>query len=615
MARRGSGSKDLEDRPTSRNVGALRGLVPFVLRYKARLALIFIMLSVASAATLAMPYGVGILIDNGFSDGPTGETAGDIDQYFGFFLALATVLALSSAGRFYFVMWMGERVVADVRKAVYRHLMDLSPSFYEKTKTGEILSRLTTDTTLIQSVVGASASIALRNVFMLIGAFGLLIYTSPRLSAYFVILAPMVILPLIVVGRRVRGQSSQAQEKVADTSALAGESLAAIQTVQSYTQEKREAARFDDYTEFAFKAGKRRISSQAALTATIIFLVFAGIVGVLWAGARLVASDPDFTGGTLAQFILYSVLAASSMGALSEVWSEVQRASGAAERLMELLKIPSDIVAPEKPETLPDRVEGALVFDNVTFKYPTRDHVEVLREFSLKIAPGEKIALVGPSGAGKTTVFQLLLRFYDPRKGCITIEGRDLRTLDPVDLRNQFSVVSQDPVIFGTTARANILYGRPDASDEEVEAAAEAATADRFLEALPQSYDTDLGPNGVTLSGGQRQRVAIARAVLRDAPILLLDEATSALDSESESLVQGALDTLMEGRTTLIIAHRLSTILKADRIVVLDEGRIVDIGRHDELVAKGGLYARLAELQFNAKITDIRAHTTGETRG
>ncbi len=615
MARRGSGSKDLEDRPTSRNVGALRGLVPFVLRYKARLALIFIMLSVASAATLAMPYGVGILIDNGFSDGPTGEGTGDIDQYFGFFLALATVLALSSAGRFYFVMWMGERVVADVRKAVYRHLMDLSPSFYEKTKTGEILSRLTTDTTLIQSVVGASASIALRNVFMLIGALGLLIYTSPRLSAYFVILAPMVILPLIVVGRRVRGQSSQAQEKVADTSALAGESLAAIQTVQSYTQEKREAFRFDEATEFAFKAGKRRISSQAALTATIIFLVFAGIVGVLWAGARLVASDPDFTGGTLAQFILYSVLAASSMGALSEVWSEVQRASGAAERLMELLNISSDIIAPETPERLPDRVEGALVFDNVTFKYPTRDHVEVLQEFCLQIAPGEKIALVGPSGAGKTTVFQLLLRFYDPRKGGITIEGRDLRTLDPVDLRNQFSVVSQDPVIFGTTARANILYGRPDASDQDVEAAAEAATADRFLEALPQGYDTDLGPNGVTLSGGQRQRVAIARAVLRDAPILLLDEATSALDSESESLVQGALDKLMEGRTTLIIAHRLSTILKADRIVVLDEGRIVDIGRHDELVAKGGLYARLAELQFNAKITDIRAHTTGDTRG
>lgn len=603
MARRGARDKDIEERPTSRNIGALRGLVPFVLKYKGRLAMVFTMLTIASAATLAMPYGVGVLIDNGFSD----DAAGDIDQYFGFFLALATLLAVSSAGRFYFVMWMGERVVADVRKAVYEHLVGLSPSFYEKTKTGEILSRLTTDTTLIQSVVGASASVALRNFFMLIGALILLIYTSPRLSAYFVVLAPMVIVPLLLVGRRVRGQSNVAQEKVADTSALAGEALGAIQTVQSFTQERRESERFNGAVEYAFRAGKRRITSQAMLTATIIFLVFASIVGVLWAGARLVASDPNFTGGELAQFILYSVLAAGAMGALSEVWTEVQRAAGAAERLIELLNIPSDIVAPAKPVRLPDRVEGALVLEHVSFKYPTRDHVEVLRDFSLSIAPGEKVALVGPSGAGKTTVFQLLLRFYDPQEGRITIEGEDLRDLDPVDLRSQFSVVSQDPVIFGTTAKENILYGRPDASDSEIEAAARVATADRFLEDLPEAYDTDLGPNGVTLSGGQRQRVAIARAVLRGAPVLLLDEATSALDSENENLVQGALDTLMEGCTTLIIAHRLSTILKADRIVVMDEGRIVDIGRHGELVAKGGLYARLAELQFNAKVTDIRA--------
>lgn len=607
MARRGANDKDIEDRPKSRNIGALRGLAPFVLAYRGRLAMVLIMLTIASAATLAMPYGVGILIDNGFSDNETG----DIDQYFGFFLALAALLAVSSAGRFYFVMWMGERVVADVRKAVYDHLVGLSPTFYEKTKTGEILSRLTTDTTLIQSVVGASASVALRNFFMLIGAIILLVYTSPRLSAYFVVLAPAVILPLLLVGRRVRGQSNVAQEKVADTSALAGEALGAIQTVQSFTQERRESKRFSETVEFAFRAGKRRITSQAMLTATIIFLVFSGIVGVLWAGARLVASDPNFTGGELAQFILYSVLAAGSMGALSEVWTEVQRAAGAAERLVELLNVKNDIDAPQNPKVLATPIKGALTFDHVTFKYPTRDHVEVLQDFTLTIAPGEKIALVGPSGAGKTTVFQLLLRFYDPISGSIRIEDTDIRDLDPVDLRSQFSVVSQSPVIFGTTAKANILYGRPDASDEEVAAAAQVATADRFLEALPDSYDTDLGPNGVTLSGGQRQRVAIARAVLRGSPVLLLDEATSALDSESESLVQGALDALMEDRTTLIIAHRLSTILKADRIVVMDEGRIVDIGGHKELVAKGGLYARLAELQFSVKVTDIRAHQEG----
>lgn len=608
MARRGEQDPEAEERASSKNLTAIRGLLPFVFKYKGRLAIVMFMLTLAAGVTLAMPYGVRLLIDNGFTD----EMGSSVDKYFGFFLALATLLAISSAGRFYFVMWMGERVVADVRKAVYDHLVTLSPSFIERTKTGEILSRLTTDTTLIQSIVGASASIALRNLFMMIGAIILLVYTSPRLSAYFVVLAPMVILPLLVVGRRVRGQSNLAQEKIADTSALAGESLGAIQTVQSNTQEEREASRFFTAVEFAFGAGKRRIRSQAMLTATVIFLVFASIVGVLWAGARLVANDPSFTGGDLAQFILYAIFAAASLGSLSEVWSEVQKAAGAAERLVELLNIGSDIEAPANPKSLPERVEGALKLDQVIFKYPTRDHVEVLQDFTLEVKPGEKIALVGPSGAGKTTVFQLLLRFYDPQDGGIELEGIDLRDLDPVDLRSQFAVVSQDPVIFGTTAKENILYGRPEASMEEIEAAAKVATADRFLEDLPEGYDTDLGPNGVTLSGGQRQRVAIARAVLRDAPILLLDEATSALDSESEQLVQGALDTLMENRTTLVIAHRLSTILKADRIVVMDEGRIVDIGRHEELVEKGGLYARLAELQFNANVTDIRSHQAGD---
>lgn len=604
MARRGQEDKEAEERPSSRNVGALIGLLPFVLKYKGRLLLVFFFLTFAASVTLAMTHGVRLLVDNGFA-----EDAGvSVDRYFGFFFGLAILLAVSSAGRFYFVMVMGERVVADIRKAIYDHLIELSPSFYERTKTGEVLSRLTTDTTLIQSVFGASASIALRNAFMLIGAIIMLVATSPRLSAYFVILAPAVILPLLLVGRRVRGQSNFAQERVADTSAMAGEALGAIQTVQSNTQGPREASRFGQAAEYAFGAGRRRIRSQAVLTATIIFLVFASIVGILWTGARLVSSDPNFSAGDLVQFILLAVVAAGSLGSLSEVWSEIQRGAGAAERLVELLSIESDIKAPEDPVALPGRASGALSFDNVTFKYPTRDHVEVLQDFVLDIKPGEKVALVGPSGAGKTTVFQLLLRFYDPKKGKVTIEGVDLRDLTPSDLRSQFSVVSQEPVLFGTTARENILYGRPDASDAEVEAAAEVASAHTFLEDLPDGYDTDLGPNGTTLSGGQRQRVAIARAVLRDAPILLLDEATSALDSESEHLVQGALDKLMEGRTTLMIAHRLSTILKADRIVVMDKGQIVDIGKHAELVAKDGLYARLAELQFNANVTEMRAH-------
>lgn len=604
MARGDNKTAEAEDRPSSRNVRALRGLLPFLLRYKTRLLLVFLFLSIASIVTLAMPAGVRLLIDNGFAE----DAASNVDRYFLYFFGLAVLLALSSAGRFYFVMVLGERVVADIRTRVYDHLVGLSPSYFEKTQTGEVLSRLTTDTTLIQSVFGASASIALRNTFMLIGAVVMLVATSPRLSAYFVFLAPAVILPIILFGRRVRGQSNYAQERVGDTSALAGERLGAIRTVQSNTQEERESSLFARVAEQAYRAGRRRILSQAFLTATVIFLAFAGIVSILWTGARLVATDASFTAGDLVQFILYAVLAAGAFGSLSEVWSEIQRGAGAAERLVELLDVKSDILPPEHPKSLPQPLKGEIAFHAVGFKYPTRDHVEVLQDFNLTIRPGEKIALVGPSGAGKTTVFQLLLRFYDPKSGSITIDGIDLRELDPKDVRSLYSLVAQEPVLFGASARENILYGRPDASAAEMTAAAVVATADRFLEDLPEGYDTDLGPGGMTLSGGQRQRVAIARAVLRDAPILLLDEATSALDSESEQLVQSALDTLMEGRTTVVIAHRLSTILKADRIVVMDKGQIVDIGRHEELVAKGGLYARLAEIQFSAKVADLQAH-------
>ena len=487
--------------------------------------------------------------------------------------------------------------MADIRAHLYSHLLTLSPYFYERTRTGEILSRLTTDTTLIQSIVGASASVALRNIFMFAGASVMLTVTSPRLSAYFLLLAPAVILPLILFGRAVRGQSNKAQEKIANTSALAGESLGAIQTVQAFTQEERERSRFQEMVEQAFRAAKRLIRLQAILTATIIFMVFASIVGILWTGARLVGSGA-MSPGELTQFIMYAAFAAASLGALSEVWGDVQRAAGAAERLTELLATKSDIVEREQLVALPEETARAISMEHLTFHYPSRDKIAVLRDFTLHLKPGEKVALVGPSGAGKSTVFQLLMRFYDPQGGAIKIAGVDIRDLALKDLRSEFSLVPQDTAIFGASAGDNIRYGRPEASYEEMLRAAEIATADRFIDELPDGFDTDLGQKGMALSGGQRQRIAIARAVLRQAPILLLDEATSALDSESERLVQEALDKLMEDRTTLIIAHRLSTVLKADRIIVMDKGCVVESGTHDDLVRKDGLYARLAELQF-----------------
>ncbi len=587
------------ERARSRDLRSLAALWPFVSAYNGQLSVVLVMLSIAAAATLVVPMALRDIVDHGFSN----DDISYIDRVFQLFLIVALVLALSSACRFFFVMRLGERVIADVRMAVYNHVITLSAYFFERTRTGEIVSRLTTDTTLIQSIVGASASIALRNVVMLVGALLMLVWTSPKLSALFVVAAPIIIFPLIIFGRRVRGLSRQAQGHVASTSALASESLNAVQTVQAFAQEDRERHRFAAAVEQTFQAASRRIGFQAVLTSIIIFLAFASVDGILWIGAREVAKGA-MTGGQLLQFVMLAVLAASALGSLSEVWGEVQRAAGASERLMELLHTPNEIHAPSAPEALPAKPKLSIAFDHVTFEYPSRKNVSVLRDFSLSIAPGEKVALVGPSGAGKSTVFQLLLRFYDTQDGAVRIDNIDVREVDPQALRRLYAFVPQETVIFGTSTLDNIRYSRPDASMKAVSAAAAAATADRFITQLPEGYDTPMGERGVTLSGGQRQRISIARALISDAPILLLDEATSALDSESEHLVQNALDTLMEGRTTLMIAHRLSTVLKADRIIVMDEGRIVEEGTHADLVAKGGLYAHLAKLQFTDQRSD-----------
>ncbi|MCP5432155.1 MAG: ATP-binding cassette domain-containing protein [Alphaproteobacteria bacterium] len=580
-------------RRSSRRVGMLARLLPFILRYKLMLAVALAALLVASGATLVLPLAVRGVIDHGFS----ADDAAKVDRYFFLFLGVVVVLAVGSATRFYFVSWLGERVIADLRKAVYGHVVTLSVPFFEATRTGEVLSRLTTDTTLIQTVVGSSASIALRNMVTMAGALALLVYSSPHLASLVLLAAPLVIGPIIVFGRRVRTLSRKSQDRIADTSAIAGESLSAIQTVQAFSREAHEAERFAGATEAAFKVALRRILARAGMTALAIFLVTSSIVAVLWVGAKEVLAG-HMTGGELAQFILYAVLVASATGALSEVWGDVQRAAGATERLMELLAVEPQIASPAVPAPLPSPPPGALAFEAVTFRYPSRPEVAALERFSLAVRPGETVALVGPSGAGKSTVIQLALRFFDPSEGRIALDGVDMRTADLAALRARMSLVPQDPVIFSGTILDNIRYARPQASEADVAAAAEAAAAAGFIEALPKGYQTVLGERGVTLSGGQRQRIAIARALLKDAPILLLDEATSALDAESERAVQTALETAMTDRTTLVIAHRLATVLRADRIVVMDRGRIVAEGRHAELIAQGGLYARLARLQF-----------------
>ena len=581
------------------SLATLKGLVPFLAPYKRQFALAGVALLVAAGATLAIPYAFRQMIDLGF--GATGsKSAEHIDLYFLALFGVAIVLAVSAAGRHFIVSWLGERVTADIRDAVYRHVVTQSPQFFEITRSGEVLSRLTTDTTLIQAVVGTSISMALRNALLFVGGLAMMFVTSVKLTSIIVVMLVVVVLPIIAFGRRVRALSRNSQDRVADASAMAGEILNAMSTVQAYTHEKIEANRFGVSVERAFTTAVRQIRARSLLTMVSIVLVFGAIVFVLWLGAHAVI-EGTMTGGSLGQFILYSVFVAGAVGALAETLGEAQRAAGATERLLELLAAKSPIESPARPKPLPARAaNGAAVsLDGVTFRYPSRPDTPSLAGLSLAVEPGETVAVVGPSGAGKTTLFQLLLRFYDPQEGDITLDGVAIRDLDLHVLRDAIGIVPQDTVIFAADAMENIRYGRVDATDEEVVAAAKMAAAHEFLEKLPQGYQSFLGERGVRLSGGQRQRIAIARALLKNPPLLLLDEATSALDAESERLVQGALEAAMAGRTTLVIAHRLATVKRADRILVLDEGRLVETGTHASLVALGGIYANLAALQFH----------------
>jgi ATP-binding cassette subfamily B protein len=583
----------LADRPKSRSLQPLRALMPFLQPYRGTLLLALGALLVAAAAMLALPVALRYLIDEGMAAGSS-ET---INRYFIAFLAAAGIFGVFAALRFYLVSWLGERVVADLREAVYARVIRMDPGFFEVTRTGEVLSRLTADTTLVQSIAGVNLSITLRSAISIVGSLVMLAVTSLKLTALIVVLIPLLIVPLIVLGRRVRKLSRTSQDRIADTSGLADETLNAIQTVQAFTLEALNSRRFDAAVEDSFRAAVQRTQVRSTLTAIATMLIFGGITFVLWVGAHAVIRG-EMTGGQLSQFLLYAVYVAVAAASLSEMWGEVQRAAGAMERLVELQHAEPRIVAPANPVTLPVPGRGEIRFDRVSFRYPSRPDAKALDAFDLVIRAGETIAFVGPSGAGKSTTFQLLLRFYDPESGRILIDGIDIASADPQDVRRRIGLVPQDTVLFAASARENIRYGRPDATDAEVEAAARAAAADDFIRKLPEGYETFLGERGTRLSGGQRQRVAIARAILRDPPILLLDEATSALDAESERLVQEALERLMQQRTTIVIAHRLATVLEADRIIVLDHGRIVAQGTHGELVRGNELYARLAALQF-----------------
>ena len=579
---------------------ALSGLIPFLKPYRRQFVLAGIALLVAAGATLAIPYAFKQMIDHGFGAAAGGRSIENVNATFLALFGVAAVLGVATAARFYMVSWLGERVTADIRSAVYSHVVQQSPEFFETTRSGEVLSRLTTDTTLIQSVVGTSISLALRNTLLFIGGLAMLFVTSAKLTSIILGLLVLVVVPIVLFGRRVRTLSRDSQDRIADASALAGEILNAMPTVQSFTGEQREARRFGASVEQAFQTAMRRIRARSILTMLAIVLVFGAIVFVLWLGAHAVLAG-TMTGGDLGQFILYASIVSGAVGALSEVMGEAQRAAGAAERLLELLALRSTIVSPLHPKPLPPRHAGgaALQLADVGFSYPSRPDHAALSHLNLHIKPGETVAVVGPSGAGKTTLFQLLLRFYDPQSGRILLEGTDIRDLDLQVLRGAIGIVPQDTVIFSADAMENIRYGRPEASDAEVIAAARMAAAHEFIERLPQGYASYLGERGVRLSGGQRQRIAIARALLKNPPLLLLDEATSALDAESERLVQSALEAAMVGRTTLIIAHRLATVQRADRIIVMEDGRIVETGTHASLVALGGIYANLAALQFH----------------
>ncbi|MEW5422421.1 ABC transporter transmembrane domain-containing protein [Amorphus sp. 3PC139-8] len=575
-------------------LGPLKLLKPYVLRYRWPMAAALVALIAASGATLALPLAVRRMIDHGFNQADSSF----IDKYFMMLIVVVTVLAVASGLRYYFVTWIGERVMADVRADVFAHVARLSPAFFDRTLSGEIVSRLTADTTQIKAAVGASASIALRNLFLFVGAVSLMVITSPWLSALVLVAIPFIVLPLVAFGRSVRRRSRLAQDTLANASAFATEAIGAVRTLQAFTAEEAAARRYQADVELAFQNARSATAARAVLTTVAMFMVTASVVVVLWVGAQDVLAG-NLTPGTLGQFVLYAVLASSSLGQLSQVWGEVAQAAGAAERLADLLDERTEIAAPQPAEALPVPAQGRVQFDHVGFAYPSGTDMPVLREVNFDVSPGTTVAIVGPSGAGKSTLFHLLLRFYDPVSGTIRIDGVDVRAADPAAVRERIAIVPQESTIFATSILENIRFGRPDATDAEVKAAAEAARVASFVDDLPEGYGTAVGERGITLSGGQRQRIAIARAILKDAPILLLDEATSALDAESETLVQAALEQLMVGRTTLVIAHRLATVLAADRILVLDGGELVEEGDHHSLVAQNGLYARLARLQFD----------------
>ncbi len=588
---------DPRDRDKSKRVSALKELWPFLKPYKIMILAAFLALTVTAAVSLILPLAVRRVVDT-FSSGNTLI----LDQYFMAAIGIAGLLSIGTALRYALVTRLGERVVTDIRKAVFSRVIHLSPQFFEKIMTGEVLSRITTDTTVILSVIGSSISVALRNVFILVGGMILMLLTSLKLTSLVFLIVPAIIIPILVLGRRLRTLSRENQDWIAASSGNASEALMAVQTVQAFSHENLTKKSFNLVAETSFSSAKKRITTRSFLTVIVIFLVFSGVVGVLWVGARDVRNE-IMSVGMLVQFVIYSIMVAGAVAALSEIWSELQRAAGATERLIELLNIEDTVNDPIKAVAPPEKWTGEIVFNDVTFAYPTRTQEATLSTVSLTVKPGETIALVGPSGAGKSTFIQLLQRFYDPDKGAIFLDGIDIKTMNRLEFRKSIALVPQDPVIFATTVMDNIRFGNPGATDAEIFGAARSAAAHDFISELPQGYETYVGERGVMLSGGQKQRIAIARAILRDAPVLLLDEATSALDAENERLVQNAFDHLSKGRTTIIVAHRLATVKKADRIIVLDKGKIVAQGNHDQLISEKGLYARLASLQFTHGMT------------